>query len=80
MLENLLILCRLLLAQNEKQKAESYLGLAILALFSIVFIMDVFGKGSYGKNKDMKKILLFLSCLFIFIFIIIFISFKYQNS
>ncbi|MBP3630373.1 MAG: hypothetical protein J6J23_02670 [Clostridia bacterium] len=80
MLANLLNLLPLILAQNEKQKAETYLGLAILALFSIVFIMDMFGKGTIGKDKHMKKILLFFSCLFIFIFIIIFISFKYKNS
>ena len=59
MLVNLLKILPLILEQNEKQKAETYIGLAILALFSIVFIMDLYGKGSYSKNKEMKKILLF---------------------
>ena len=54
MLLNLLNLVPLILAQNDKQIAETYLGLAILTLFSIVFIMDLFGKETIGKTKEMK--------------------------
>ena len=80
MFVNLLNIIQLILAQNEKEKLETYIGIAILTLFSIVFVMDLFGKQSLVKDKHLRKILTFFACLFIFIFIIIFISFKYKNS
>ncbi len=77
---NLLNLIQLILAQNEKEKNETYIGIAILTLFSIIFVMDLFGKQSLAKDKHLRKILAFFACLFIFIFIMVFISFKYKNS
>ena len=68
----LLTIIQLVLAQNEAQKNETYFGICVLAILGCIFIIDVFAKDTIAKEKSLKRLLLFFSCLAIFVFIILY--------
>ena len=51
MVYNFVSVIQLLLAQNEKQKSETYVGICVLALLGCIFIIDMFAKESFAKES-----------------------------
>ena len=49
MVYNFVSVIQLLLAQNEKQKSETYVGICVLALLGCIFIIDMFAKEKFKK-------------------------------
>ncbi len=76
MVYNFVSVIQLLLAQNEKQKSETYVGICVLALLGCIFIIDMFAKESFAKEKALKKTYLFLSFVSIVVFFIFYFYIK----
>ena len=69
----------LILAQNEAQKNETFLLLAIFALIGCGLIAGFFAKTAFTKEKAVKKPLIFLSIMAIFIFFVVYFIMKYNG-
>ena len=63
----------LLLAQNEAQKHETFLVLALFALVACVFIAGCFGPKPYTKEKQIQKPLLIIAIMALFVFFVVYI-------
>lgn len=62
----------LILAQNEAQKNETFLVLGIFALIACGLIAGFFAKTPFTKEKSVKKPLIFLAIMVIFIFFVVY--------
>lgn len=69
----------LILAQNEAQKNETFLLLAIFALVGCGLIAGFFAKTAFTKEKAVKKPLIFLAVMAIFIFFVVYFIMKYNG-
>lgn len=70
---NLISLC---LAQNEAQKNETFLLLAIFAIIACIFIAGSFGPKPFTKEKKIQKPLLVIAAMILFIFFIVYLVYK----
>lgn len=62
----------LILAQNQAQKNETFLVLAVFALIGCGLIAGFFAKTPFTKEKAVKKLLIILSIMAIFIFFVVY--------
>lgn len=70
-MQNICSIIQFILAQNEKQKSETYVGICVLALLSCIFIVDMFAKQKWAKEKALKQIYMLFAFVSIFVFIIL---------
>lgn len=70
---NIISLC---LAQNEAQKNETFLVMAIFALVACGFIAGCFGSKPFTKEKKVQKPLLVIAIMVLFIFFVIYLVYK----
>ena len=69
----------LMLAQNQAQKNETFVLLAVFALIGCGLLAGFFAKTPYTKEKNVKKPLIILSIMAIFIFFVVYFLTKYNN-
>ena len=68
-----------ILAQNEAQKNETFLLLAIFALIGCGLIAGFFAGKPFTKEKAVRKPLIFLSVMALFIFFVVYFIMKYND-
>ena len=69
----------MILAQNAAQKNETFILLAVFALIGCGLIASFFSKTPYTKEKAIKKPLIILSIMAIFIFFVVYALTKYNS-
>lgn len=62
----------ILLAQNAKQKHETFLLLAVFALIACGFIAGAFGGKPFTKEKQIQKPLLVIAFMMLFVFFVVY--------
>lgn len=70
---NVVSLC---LAQNEAQKRETFLLLALFAIGACIFIVGCFGGKPFTKEKKVQKPLLVISAMMLFVFFVVYLVYK----
>ena len=75
---NILNFIQLALAQNAAQKNETFVLLAIFALFACVIIVGTFSK-PFTKEKKVQKTLTVIAVMMLFIFLVVYLIMKYNN-
>lgn len=75
---NLLNLIPLILAQNEAQKNETFVLLAVFALFACVLIAGTFST-PFTKEKKVQKALTVIAVMVLFVFLVVYLIMKYNN-
>ena len=70
---------QLLLAQNEAQKTETFILLAVFALIACGLIAGAFAKTPYTKEKKVMRPLLVIAVMMLFVFAVVYIILKYNN-
>ena len=78
MINNLLNI-PLILAQNEAQKTETFVLLAVFALIACVLIAGFFAKTPWTKEKKIMRPLLVISVMMLFVFFVVYLIMKYNN-
>lgn len=73
---NILNTISLLLAQNEAQKHETFLLLAIFALVGCGLIAGNFAGKPFTKEKQVQKPLLIIALMMLFVFFVVFFMTK----
>lgn len=76
---NLLMNMHLILAQNEAQKTETFILLAIFALVACGLIAGAFAKTPFTKEKKVMRPLLIISLMVLFVFFVVYLILKYNN-
>ena len=76
---NSLLLYSLVLAQNEAQKNETFILLAIFALVACVLLAGFFAKTPFTNEKAVKKPLIILSIMALFVFFVVYLIMKYNG-
>ncbi|MGN1258977.1 MAG: hypothetical protein ACI4T8_01905 [Christensenellales bacterium] len=61
------------LKQNDAEKNETILGIAIMAIVGCILLFDLFNKSTFAPNKLYRKILLFFAFLAVFVFLVMYI-------
>lgn len=69
----------LLLAQNEAQKNETFLLLAIFAIIACVMLLGFFAKTPFTKEKAVSKPLIIICVMVLFVFFVVYLIMKYNN-
>ena len=70
---NIISLC---LAQNEAQKRETFLLLALFAIGACIFIWSCFSSKPFTKEKKVQKPLLVISAMMLFVFFVVYLVYK----
>ena len=70
---NFLNVISLLLAQNEAQKKETFVLLAVFALIACGFIAGCFAGKPFTKEKKVQKPLLVISVMMLFVFFVVYL-------
>lgn len=76
----LLNVVSLLLAQNEAQKHETFIVLAVFALIGCVIIVGNFAKTPFTKEKKVQKPLVAIAFMILFVFFVVYFVMKYNNK
>ena len=76
---NILATISLLLAQNEAQKNETVILLAVFALVACGLIAGFFAKTPFTKEKAISKPLLVIAIMVLFVFFVVYLIMKYNN-
>ena len=66
----------LLLAQTEKQKTQTILSVMILALVVSLFIMDIFAKNTFAGKTALKKIIFGFAIVVAIVLVVLLIFYK----
>lgn len=70
---------QLILAQNEAQKNETFILLAIFALVACGLIAGAFAKTPFTKEKKIMRPLLIIAVMMLFVFAVVYLILKYNN-
>ena len=73
---NMLLNLSLILAQNEAQKHETFLLLAVFALIACGLIAGTFAGKPFTKEKKVQKPLLVISAMMLFVFFVVYLVYK----
>lgn len=76
---NTLLNISLILAQNEAQKTETFILLAVFALIACGLIAGYFAKTPFTKEKKIMKPLLIIAIMVLFVFFVVYLILKYNN-
>ena len=75
---NMLQSVSLILAQNEAQKHETFLLLAIFALIACGLIAGTFAK-PFTSEKKVQKTLTVIAVMVLFVFLVVYLIMKYND-
>lgn len=69
----------LIVAQNEAQKNETFILLAVFALIACGLIAGYFAKTPYTKEKKVMIPMLIIAIMMLFVFFVVYLIMKYNN-
>ena len=76
---NCLLNISLILAQNEAQKKETFILLAVFALIACGLIAGTFAGKPFTKEKKVQKALTVIAIMILFVFFVVYLIMKYNG-